>query len=106
MLGPARQICFCHMGQGPDDHEFAIVAQEFGWHAFEFAAKKHVQKESLQHVVAVMAQGQFVAAQLACDLVQNAAAQATAQTAHGLAFGNLVFHNRVSVLGFDVKRQA
>ena len=40
----------------------SAVAHQFGRHAFELAAKEHIQKESLQDVVAVVAQRNFVAA--------------------------------------------
>ena len=94
------------MGQWANDHELAVVAQKFRRHAFEFAAKKHVEEEGLQHVIAVMTQCQFVALQLACHFVQNTAAQTTAQTAHGFAFGNFVLDDGVGVLRFNVKRNA
>jgi hypothetical protein len=42
----------------------------------------------LQDVVAVVAQRDFVAAQLARYAVQNAATQARAKAAHGFTFGN------------------
>ena len=106
MLSPTRKVGFCHVRQGPNDHELAVVAQELGWHAFEFAAKEHVEKKGLQHVIAVVTQGQFVALQLACHFVQNTAAQTTAQAAHGFAFGNFVLHDGVGVLRFNVKRNA
>ena len=50
-----------------------IVALQFGRHALEFAAKEHVEKEGLQDVVAVMAQGNLGGAQFIRHPVQNAA---------------------------------
>ncbi len=40
----------------------SAVAHQFGRHAFELAAKEHIQKESLQNIVAVVPQRNFVAA--------------------------------------------
>ena len=54
----------------------------------------------------MVAQRYFGRTQFVGDAVQNAPAQAAAQAAHGFAFGDFVFHNRIGVLVFDVKRHA
>ena len=39
----------------------ATIAHQFRGHAFEFAAKEHIQKEGLQNIVAVVSQCNLVA---------------------------------------------
>ena len=106
MPGPADQIIFSHIGQWADHNEFAIVTGEFGRHALEFAAEKHVQEKGLQHVVAVVAQRDFVAAQAARHAVENAPAQARTQAASGFALGDFGFDDAVGVLRFNMERHA
>src|ERR1035437_1130984 len=101
--GPTAEVFLGHIGQRPDHDVAAIIAHQFGRHALEFAAKKQVQKKRLQHVVAVVTQGNLGDLQLVGHPVQNAPAQATAQAAHGLAFGKHLLHDAVSVLVFNVK---
>ena len=101
--GPADQVLLGHIGQRADDHELAVVAGELGRHTFELATEKHVQKEGLQHVVAVVTQREFVALELARHVVQNAPAQAAAQAAHGFAFGDVPLDDGVGVLRLDVE---
>ncbi len=106
VLGPAREVFLGHIGQRADHHVAAIVAHQFGRHAFEFAAKKHVEEEGLQHVVTVVAQRNLGGPQLVRHTVQNAPAQAAAQAAHGLAFGDDTLDDGIGVLILDVKRHA
>ena len=52
--GPTRQVFFGHISEWTNHHVVTTIAHQFGWHAFEFAAKEHVQKEGLQNVIAVV----------------------------------------------------
>ena len=104
--GPARQVFLSHVGQRPDHDVAAIVADQLGRHTLELAAKEHVQEKSLQHVVTVVAQRDLGHLELVGHPVQDAAAQPAAQAAHGLALGDHLFDNAVSVLRLDVKRHA
>jgi hypothetical protein len=65
----------------------AVVADQLGRHALQLAAVEHVEEQGLHDVVAVMAQRDLGAAQLVGHAVQDAAAQARAQAAGGLASG-------------------
>ena len=102
-FGPAFEVFLCHIGEWANHHVITAVAHQFGRHGFELAAIKHVQEKGLQDVIAVVTQRDFVATQFARHAVQNAATQARAQAAHGFAFGNFFFHDRVRVLRFDAE---
>ena len=52
----------------------------------------------------MVAQRELVAFELPRHLVQNAPAQAAAQAAHGLAFGDVALDDGVGVLRLDVER--
>ena len=103
---PLHQVFFSHIGQRADHDVLAVVTDQLGRHAFESAAKKQVQKEGLQDVVAVVAQRDFGRAQRIGDPVQDAPPQATAQAAHRLTLGYFVLDDGIGVLVFDVKRHA
>ena len=104
--GPARQVFFGHVGQRTDHDVATVVAHQLGRHALEFATEEHVQKEGLQHVVAVVTERDFGDLELVGHPVQNAPAQAAAQAAHGFALGDDFFDDAVGVLGFNVKLDA
>src|SRR5512133_1658815 len=103
---PARQVFFRDVGQRTDHDVTAVVAHQLGRHALELAAKEHVQEEGLQHVVAVMAERDLGDLELVGHPVQDAAAQARTQAAHGLALGNDLLDDAVGVLRLDVKLEA
>ena len=54
--GPTHDVFLGHIGQRTDHDMAAVVADEFGRHGLELAAKEHVQEQRLQDVVAVVAQ--------------------------------------------------
>ena len=75
-------------------------------HGRQLAAEEQVQQQGLEGVVAVVAERDLVAAELAGHPVQDAPAQARAQRAVGLPLGDLVGDDRVGVLAQDVERDA
>ena len=56
-------VRFGAIGERPDDDMRLVIGDEFGWHGLEPAAKQHVQKERMNHVIAVMPEGDFIGAQ-------------------------------------------
>ncbi len=78
-LGIFDQVLLFDICERTDDDVFAIVADQFGRHGFEFAAVEHIQEHSSEDVVAVVSQGDFGTAQFFCGSIKNAAAQAAAQ---------------------------
>jgi hypothetical protein len=51
---PAGQVFFSHIGQGANHDVATVVTDQFWGHAFELAAKKHIEKKRLQHIVTVV----------------------------------------------------
>mmetsp|Transcript_18070 Transcript_18070/g.43154 ORF Transcript_18070/g.43154 Transcript_18070/m.43154 type:complete len:400 (-) Transcript_18070:358-1557(-) len=106
VLGPAHEVGLLDIGQRADDDVLAVVADQLGRHALHAAAEEHVQEQRRDDVVAVVAQGDLGAAQLAGHAVQDAPAQPRAQAAGGLALGHHALHHRVGVLLLDVEGHA
>ncbi|MNT13865.1 hypothetical protein D3C72_1488470 [compost metagenome] len=106
VLRPALGVFFRHIGEWADHHVLAVVAHELGGHGLHDAAVEHVEHQGLHDVVAVVAQGHLVAAQLVGHLVQDGTAQARAQAAGGLALGHHALDDAVGVLVFDVEIDA
>ncbi len=80
----------------------AIVRLQLGRHALQFTAEEHVQEEGFHDVVAMMAERDLGCAQFGGDPVQDAAPQARAQRAGGLAFRNQALDDAVGILVFDM----
>ena len=100
-LGIFDQVLLFDIRQRTDDDVFAVVANQFGRHGFEFAAVKHIQEHGGKDVVAVMSQGDFGAAQFFCGAVEDAAAQAAAQRTSRFAFVQHAFDGGVGVFFND-----
>ena len=93
-----------HQVEGADEfHALEVCAVKLGHHGLYLPAVEHAHEDGLNHVVEVMAQRDFVAAQLAGGVVERAATHACAGVA-GLAVQ--VPHNLKDVGGHDLKRHA
>jgi len=53
-IGPTLKICLFNISQRAYNYMLPVIADKFRWHSFEFAAKKHIKKQVLQHIVAMM----------------------------------------------------
>ena len=90
--------------EGADElHALEVRAVKLGHHGLHLSAVEHAHEDGLNHVVEVMAQRDFVAAQLAGGVVECAAPHACAGVA-GLAVQAL--DNLKDVGGRDLKRHA
>jgi hypothetical protein len=76
----------------------AVVGDELGGHRLELPGEDQVEHQGHDGVVAVVAEGDLGAAELDGEAVEDAAAQAGAEGAVGLALGDLVGDDRVGVL--------
>lgn len=74
-LREAGNVLFAAVGQGSDDDMLAVVAHKLGRHPFEFAAVKHIQKQGLQNIVAMVAERDARRTQFRGGAVKNAPAQ-------------------------------
>ena len=74
-LGETLNIFFPAVGQRANHDMFTVIAHQLRRHPFHLPAVEHIQKQSLQDVVAVVAEGDFGCAQLRGGAVKNAAAQ-------------------------------
>ncbi len=99
-LGEALDVLFAAVGQRADDDVFAVVAHQLRRHPFHFAAVEHIQKQRLQDIVAMMAEGDLGRPELGGGTIEDAATQARAQRAGGFSFRDLLFDDAVGVL-FD-----
>ena len=88
-LGIAHQIFLLAVGQGRITTFCHRRSPAWG-HGFELATVEHVEEQSLEDVVTVMAKGDLGATQLLGGAIQNAAAQAGAERAGGLALRYLL----------------
>src|SRR5690606_2245724 len=70
------QVRFPAVGHGTDDNVASVVRQELGWHGLEPAAIEEIEKEGLDDVVLVVAEGDLVCTDLFREAVQGAATQA------------------------------
>ena len=103
-VAPGDDVCLMHQVEGADElHALEVRAVKLGHHGLHLPAVKHAHEDGLNHVVEVMAQRDFVAAQLAGGVVERAAAHACAGVA-GLAVQ--APHNLKDVGGHDLERHA
>ena len=93
-----RQVGLGRVGERADDDEAAVVGREARRHRRQLAAEEQVQEQRLERVVAVVAERDLVAAELARHAVEDAAPQPRAERAVGLPLGDLVGDDGVGVL--------
>ena len=79
-----------------------VVAHQFRWHAFQFAAVEHIEEQGLQNVITVVAERNLGGTQLGSGAVKDTAAQTRTQGAGGFALGDLVLDDAVGVLLNDL----
>lgn len=100
-LGVGGDLVFGAVDEGADDLKLTIIGGILSGHALDLAGVEHVEQERLNAVIAVVTQGDAIAAELAGVLVDDAAAQAAAQGAGGGLGGELVDDDTVGVLAPD-----
>ena len=94
----ALDVALGDVGERPDHDVAAVVGAQLRRHRLEPAAEEQVEEQRLDDVVAMMAERDLGDAVLGGEAVQRAAAQARAQPAHRLAFGDHALHDAVGVL--------
>ena len=83
--GPAPDSLLPDQIKGPDQlHSLEIGAVKLGHHGLDLAAVEHPHQDGLDHVIIVMAQGNFVAAQLLCFGIEMASAHSGTEIAGGI----------------------
>ena len=97
--GILRNLLFGGEDERPDDHIAAVVGAELGRHGGQLAGVEEVEEQGLRDVVAVVAERHLGAAELLGRVVEDAAAQAGAERAVGLALGHLLEDHLVGVDG-------
>src|ERR1700734_2015435 len=96
--GVALDIALGDISERANDDVPAILGEELGGHCLEAATEEEVQKQCLDDVVTVVAEGDLGDAVLGGEPVKRAAAQARAQAAEGPTFGDDAFDDAVRVL--------
>ena len=76
ILGESAGLTFAHVGEGADDPEIAGVVAVMRRHGAELAAEEHRHHQRLGEVVQMLRQRDDVAALLARDAIEDAAAHA------------------------------
>ena len=84
VVAEAADVLLSHEVHGADEfHAGEVSALQLGHHGLILAGVEHAHEDGLDHIVVVMAEGNFVAAQLLRMAVEIAAAHARAQIAGG-----------------------
>ena len=104
LFAPGDDVLLMHQVERANEfHALEVRAMELGHHRFDLSAVEHAHEDGLHHVVEVVAQGDFVAAQLAGGVVERAAPHARA----GVAWLAIqAFHNLEDVRGRNLERDA
>ena len=71
----ALDVTLGHIGEWPDDNVPAVFRSQLRRHGLELAAEKHVQKQSLDDVVAMVTQGDLCHTVLGGVAIQSTATQ-------------------------------
>ena len=84
--GIARDVALGHVGERADDDVAAVIRQQLRCHGLQAPAEEQVQKEGLDDVVAVVAEGDLGDAVLGGDsgTARRGAGASTARTSCGL----------------------
>ena len=53
-------VVFVAIGQRTNDNQCFVIGHQFGWHAFDFSTKKHIEHQGVHHVITVMAERDLV----------------------------------------------
>ena len=84
VISPRLDIILAYQIQRTDQlHTLEIGAVELRHHGLDLGAVEHAHENRLDDIIVVMAQGDLIAAQLFCKIVQVAAAHSGAQITGG-----------------------
>ena len=100
------QFLLLDINKGTNDRLPAVIGKEFRAHRRESADIKLIEKEGLDKVVKMMAEGDLVAAEALCDVVKRTAAQAGAKGAVRGAGAAFLFNDAVAFGRFHVISEA
>ena len=98
LFGIARDIGFLAIGQRPDHHMLAIIAEQLGRHRGQLGVEEQVHQKCGRDIVAMVAKRDLGKAADGGMGVKRTAPQPRTQRAHRLAFGHHTLDHRIGVL--------